>query len=240
MLEVKNVNKGFFSKKVLSDLNMKIEKGHIYGLLGPNGSGKTTFMKSVVGLVKFEKGEILLGAEPISYKTNAKIAYMPTEPYFYEYMTVESLGKYYKTFYEDFDAEEYKKNLEFMELDMKLKTKTLSSGMAAKLKLAVTLARNSKLFMLDEPLNGIDLIARDRILDRILAKSSSDNAIIVSSHLVEELERISDRVMFLKDGKIVLEGDMDTLRQQTGKSISDVYRDIYGLGEIPNVGGEQI
>lgn len=240
MLEVKNVNKGFFSKKVLSDLNMKIEKGHIYGLLGPNGSGKTTFMKSVVGLVKFEKGEILLGAEPISYKTNAKIAYMPTEPYFYEYMTVKSLGKYYKTFYEDFDAEEYKKNLEFMELDMKLKTKTLSSGMAAKLKLAVTLARNSKLFMLDEPLNGIDLIARDRILDRILAKSSSDNAIIVSSHLVEELERISDRVMFLKDGKIVLEGDMDTLRQQTGKSISDIYRDIYGLGEIPNVGGEQI
>lgn len=240
MLEVKNVNKGFFSKKVLSDLNMKIEKGHIYGLLGPNGSGKTTFMKSVVGLVKFEKGEILLGAEPISYKTNAKIAYMPTEPYFYEYMTVESLGKYYKTFYEDFDAEEYKKNLEFMELDMKLKTKTLSSGMAAKLKLAVTLARNSKLFMLDEPLNGIDLIARDRILDRILAKSSSDNAIIVSSHLVEKLERISDRVMFLKDGKIVLEGDMDTLRQQTGKSISDIYRDIYGLGEIPNVGGEQI
>ena len=197
-------------------------------------------MKSVVGLVKFEKGEILLGAEPISYKTNAKIAYMPTEPYFYEYMTVGSLGKYYKTFYEDFDAEEYKKNLEFMELDMKLKTKTLSSGMAAKLKLAVTLARNSKLFMLDEPLNGIDLIARDRILDRILAKSSSDNAIIVSSHLVEELERISDRVMFLKDGKIVLEGDMDTLRQQTGKSISDIYRDIYGLGEIPNVGGEQI
>ena len=146
----------------------------------------------------------MLGAEPISYKTNAKIAYMSTEPYFYEYMTVESLGKYYKTFYEDFDGEEYKKNLEFMELNMKLKTKTLSSGMAAKFKLAVTLARNSKLFMLDEPLNGIDLIARDRILDRILAKSSSDNAIIVSSHLVEELERISDRVMFLKDGKIVL------------------------------------
>ena len=166
--------------------------------------------------------------------------HIPTEPYFYEYMTVKSLRKYYKTFYEDFDAEEYKKNLEFMELDMKLKTKTLSSGMAAKLKLAVTLARNSKLFMLDELLNGIDLIARDRILDRILAKSSSDNAIIVSSHLVEELERISDRVMFLKDGKIVLEGDMDTLRQQTGKSISDIYRDIYGLGEIPNVGGEQI
>lgn len=238
MLEFRDVQKGFFSKKVLQGLNMKIESGHIYGLLGPNGSGKSTLMKSVVGLVKFEKGEILFEGEPISHKTNRKIAFMPTEPYFYSYMDVKELGKYYRDFYEDFDFNLYEENLRALELDMKLKTKSLSSGMAAKLKLAATLARRAKLFMLDEPLNGIDIISRDQILDLIIAKSNAGNAILVSSHLVEELEKISDRVMFLKDGKIVIEDDTDNLRAERGESMADTYRKLYGSASGTQSGGD--
>ncbi len=234
MLELRGVSKKFDHKRVLNNLSVTIEKGHIYGLLGPNGSGKTTMMKAVVGLNKLDSGSILLNGQEISYKTNAYVAYMPTEGYFYPHMNIKDLGKFYDDFYDDFSMAAYKENIEKLELNPNMRVKTLSSGMTAKLKLAVVFARNAEIIMLDEPLNGIDLIARDQIMSLIVSKSSQDNAIIISSHLVEELEKISDRVLFLKDGQIIFESDMDEMRENTGESIADSYRRLYGISSGVN------
>jgi ABC-2 type transport system ATP-binding protein len=137
-------------------------------LLGPNGSGKTTWMKMVAGLCKPTSGEIKYNEEPISIATRKKIAYMSTEPLFYDYMTVGDVGKYYQDFFEDFSMKKYMEMISEMNLQTKAKVKSLSSGMTAKLKVAVTMARNAEVYMLDEPLNGIDLLARDSVMNMIL------------------------------------------------------------------------
>ena len=152
---------------------------------------------------------------------------MSTEPFFYNYMTVEDVGKYYKDFFEDFDIKRYEVLIERMELGMKDKAKTLSSGLAAKLKIAATLARKAELYMLDEPLNGIDIIAREKIISTILEVAREDSTILISSHLVDELEKIIDNAVFIKSGSIVLNGEAENLRASHGKSIVELYKEIY-------------
>ncbi|MBO5353097.1 MAG: ABC transporter ATP-binding protein [Lachnospiraceae bacterium] len=227
MLKCQNLRKKFIKKTAVEDITLELEEGRIYALLGPNGSGKTTFMKMIAGLVKPSQGELLYKNQPIGIESKKEVAYMSTEPYFYNFMTVEDVGKYYQDFFADFDMETYKRMITEMELDFKDKVNKISSGMMAKVKLAATLARKAKLYLLDEPLNGIDLIAREKIISTILSVAAEDNTIVLSSHLVEELETVVDGVIFIKDGKNVLNGDAETIREEQGKSIVDIYKEIY-------------
>lgn len=227
MLECSNLKKTYFNKTAVENISLSLEKGKIYALLGPNGSGKTTFMKMIAGLVKPTQGTIIYENKPIGVESKREVAYMSTEPYFYSFMTVESVGKYYDDFFEDFSMEQYKKLVTDMELDLKDKVNKLSSGMMAKVKLAATLARKAKLYMLDEPLNGIDLIAREKIVTAILNAANEESTIVLSSHLVDELEPVVDSVIFIKNGKNVLLGEAESIREERGKSIVDLYKEIY-------------
>ena len=147
--------------------------------------------------------------------------------FFYDYMTVKTVGDFFKDFYEDFDPEWYKEQIEYMQLTPDLRIRALSSGMAAKLKVAVTMSRRASIYMLDEPLNGIDLVARDKIITSIIKRSAPDNTIIISSHLIDIMENLLDEVLFLKDGRTVLKGNAEETREKNGKSIADLYKEVY-------------
>lgn len=227
LLECNGLVKTYMSKKAVDNLSLNIERGKIYALLGPNGSGKTTFMKIAAGLVKPTSGSITFCGNQIGVESKKKVAYMSTEPFFYNYMTVNDVGRYYQDFFEDFDMKRYEDLIVKMELNKTDHVKTLSSGLAAKLKLAATLARKAELYMLDEPLNGIDIIARDRVMTAILETIGTENTIIISSHLVDELEKIVDNAVFIKNGSVCLAGGAEELRAANKKSLVELYKEIY-------------
>lgn len=226
-IKTENLTKRFGRLVAVDDVNMSIESGKIYGLLGPNGSGKSTLMKLIAGLFHPTKGDINALESPLSVAHKADIAYMPTEPYYYDYMKIETVEKYYNDFYKDFSPEKFKRLIAKMGLDYNMKVGTLSSGMAAKLKIAATMARKAKIVMLDEPLNGIDLVARDLIMSAIIEEAEPDTAIILSSHLIDVMENILDSVYFIKEGRIVTCGDAESIRQEHGKSIVDLYKEVF-------------
>lgn len=230
LLNVENVEKSYGYHKVLDGISIKVEKGRSYGLLGPNGCGKTTLMKAVDGLVTPESGQIYYRSAEIDVSTKGEIVYMPTEGYFYKYMRGRDAVKYFQDFYEDFDVDYAKKTSLKMGIDWDQKISTMSSGQVAKLKLMLALSRDADLYMLDEPLNGIDLVARDEVCSLIIDRLSEEKSMLVSSHLVEELEVLVDSVIMMKDGRVALEGDCDVLRNSKGKSIADIYREVYAEG----------
>lgn len=227
MLECRNLEKKYLGKIAVRDISLSIGEGRVCALLGPNGSGKTTWMKMVSGLIAPNAGTITFFGQPIGKETKKHIAYMSTEPFFYSYMTAKDVGKYYKDFFEDFDMEKYVNLVERLGLRMQDKAKTLSSGLAAKLKLAATLARRASLYLLDEPLIGIDIIAREQIIEAVMEVADKNATIVMSSHLVDELEKFIDDAVFVKEGSIVLSGEAEMLRNQHGKTIVELYKEIY-------------
>ena len=231
MLESKELTKVFGAKTAVDHVTLALEPGHVYAMLGPNGSGKTTWMKMAAGLIKPTSGEMLFDGSPVSVASRNHVAYMSTEPYFYTWMTVRDVGRYYADFFADFSADRYRSLLGRMQLTEDLKTRALSSGMMAKLKIAVTLARDARVYMLDEPFNGIDLLARDEIRSCILDHAAPDKLLLLSSHLVEEMEAIADRAVFLSEGRLVEHADLETMRAERGISMADRYRQIYGHTE---------
>ena len=228
MLDCVNIEKRYGGKFAVNGVSVRIEDAHIYGLLGPNGSGKSTWMKMAAGLIVPDDGQMTLDGVKIGAETKRHIAYMPTEGCFYSYMKIKDVGRYYQDFFDDFDAQQFEKLIADMDLEMNMKVRNLSSGMMAKLKIAVTLSRKAELYLLDEPLNGIDLLARDEVVNTILTNMSDNASVVISSHLVEELERIIDKAIFMKDGQIVLMGDVEEIRQERGESVTELYRQIYG------------
>ncbi|MBR5636275.1 MAG: ABC transporter ATP-binding protein [Pseudobutyrivibrio sp.] len=232
MLESFGVTKKFLGKTAVDSISMKLEPGHIYAMLGPNGSGKTTWMKMAAGLIKPTSGFIKYNNESVGVESRKHVAYMSTEPFFYDWMTVGDVGKYYQDFFEDFSMEVYDEMLQEMNLEKTLKCKELSSGMMAKVKVAVTMARDAKVYMLDEPLNGIDLLARDEVLNAIIRHAGEDKILLVSSHLVEELESVVDYAIFISNAHLVGIYEVEELRQNEGVSLADKYRGIYGSVEM--------
>ncbi len=231
MLESKEITKVFGAKTAVDHVTLKLDAGHIYAFLGPNGSGKTTWMKMAAGLIKPTSGQALFEGKPVGIESRKYVAYMSTEPYFYGWMTVKDVGKYYQDFFEDFSYDRYLKLLGKMELAEEMKTKALSSGMMAKLKIAVTMARDAKVYMLDEPFNGIDLLSRDEIRACILEYAAEDKLLLLSSHLVEEMEAIADQAVFIKQGRLIETADIEKMRDERGLSMADRYREIYGHSE---------
>ena len=228
MIICQNVEKRYGGKVALSNFSYQFAPGHIYAILGPNGSGKSTLMKMIAGLVKPTAGQVMVDDHPLTVADKATIAYMPTEPYFFSYMTGNQAAKYYQDFFTDFSMDKFRWMISRMQVNPENKLSTYSTGMMAKFKVALNVARNPKMMMLDEPLNGIDMIAREEVTAGIVNGISRDAAILVSSHLIEDLERIADYVLFIKEGQLVLSGPTATFREQYGKSMTDMYREIYG------------
>ncbi|MCR5546335.1 MAG: ABC transporter ATP-binding protein [Lachnospiraceae bacterium] len=226
-VQCSNLTKKYYTKTAVDHINVTFSEGHIYALLGPNGSGKSTLMKMISGLTSPSDGEISFDGEKQTWRSKADVAYAPTESFFFNYMSIKDVGNYYEDFFEDFDREIFLKLLQEMALSEDLKIKNLSSGMLAKMKIAVTLSRRAKMILLDEPLNGIDLMSRDTIIKTIIGYAPENGCVVISSHMVEELEKTVDYAIFMRDGSIVFETDVEQLREKERKSIVDKYREIY-------------
>lgn len=230
MVILQNVTKRYKQTNAIDNLSLSIEPGRIYALLGPNSSGKTTMMKLIAGLTKPNWGMITFNKADIGSYSKSQIAFMPTENYFHSYMTCSDVGKYYSDFFTDFNIEKFEELLDKFELNKKSKVGALSTGMLAKLKLSANLSRDAKLVMLDEPLNGIDILSRETVINTIIDSFTPEKAFIISSHIVEELEQVVDSVIFLDKGQLKVTGLADELRQSKNKSLVEIYKEIYGGG----------
>jgi len=232
MLQASNLSKKYNGRTALDHVNVEMGDGKIYAFLGPNGSGKTTFMKILASLTKQSEGELLLDGKSLSIQSRADVAYLPTETHAYPFMTVGEFGEYYKTFFKDFDEIRYKSWVERMKIPFRTPFKVLSSGMDKKVRVAATLAREAKVLILDEPFNGVDLLAREEIEKMILEVMSDDRTIILSSHLVEEVESYVNFALFFNEGRLLAMEDVEELRSSRGMSITDRYRELLGrVGE---------
>lgn len=221
-----DLRKNYFNKKVLDGFNIELHKGKILGLLGPNNSGKTTFMKIAAGLVKPSSGEILIDEKRPGIETKAMVSYLPDVNHLYSWMTVKDAVDFFKDFYSDFDIEKFNDMLEFMKLDKEDKIKTLSKGSLEKLNIALVLSRKARLYVLDEPLSGVDANSREKIIDVILENYSYESSMIISTHLIREVERMFDEVAIISEGKIILQGNAEELRMESRKSIEALYKGV--------------
>ena len=225
-LKINNLTQRYRRVTALKDVSLQLRGGDTCLLLGPNGSGKTTLMKLIAGIATPSAGAITLSGTPIGPKTKARIAYMPTENYFYNYMSVRDAGKYYADFFADFDLSAYGERIERAELDPRAPIRTLSSGMSAKLRLSLILSRDAQVMMFDEPINGVDMLTRDWVLDEIAARRSPERILLISTHLVEQAERLANCALFLRRGELVRAGAMDELCREA--KLEDLYREVYG------------
>ncbi|MBU3177501.1 ABC transporter ATP-binding protein [Clostridium estertheticum] len=227
ILEAKEIRKSYLNKKALRGVNLNIPLGKIVGLLGPNGSGKTTFLKIAAGILHQSKGEILIDGHIPGVHTKSVVSYLPDNEYLLKWMKVKDAVKYFKDFYSDFDEIKAEELLVFMNLDKNDDVKSLSKGMKEKLKLSLVLSRKAKLYILDEPLGGVDPTAREKILNAIVNNFSKDSSMIITTHLVNDIERIFDDVAFISEGEIVLEGNAEELRMSRKMSIDELYREVF-------------
>ena len=226
ILECRNLIKSYRGKRAVSNLNLSLEEGRIYGLLGENGSGKTTWMKMTAGLTKPSQGEIFYQGHPLNYRDKGEIAYMATENYFYDYMKVSDAGVYYADFFDDFDSKKFEDLIARFGLEDSLKVRNLSSGMNAKLRIAATLARDSRLCLLDEPLNGVDYKAREDIISLICEEADADRTFVISTHLIEEVESFVEEAIFIRHGEVVRLVNLEEERSETGRSLAEIYMSI--------------
>lgn len=226
MLECIGLSKTYRMKQAVAGISLRLEEGKIYGLLGENGSGKTTWMKMIAGLTKPTSGKIIYEGHGLCYSDKAQIAYMSTEPFFYDYMKAADVRKYYQDFFDDFNTDRFNYMMKKMGLEDSMKVRELSSGMNAKLKIIATLAREAKLYLLDEPLNGVDYKAREEIVSLILETAGEGNTFVISTHLLDEIESFVDEAMFIKNGELLRVVDLEKERIASGRSITDIYMEI--------------
>lgn len=225
LLEVSHITKSYGNNKVLDDVTFSIPKGKIVGLLGPNGSGKTTLIKLINDLLKEDSGIIKVNGLDLGVETKKIISYLPDKNYLNNNVTVLELLNYFKDFYEDFRIDKAKELIGKLDLDLNQKLKTMSKGTKEKVQLILVMSRKAKLYILDEPIGGIDPAARDYIINTILTNFSNDASLLISTHLISDLEKVLDEVIFLKNGKVVRSGSTDEIRKETKLSINDLFRE---------------
>lgn len=209
ILECENLSKNYGSVKALDNLTLKIESGKIVGLLGPNGHGKTTLIKTLSGLLSKDKGKVLIDGKRIGVGTKKIVSYLPERSYLSPEMKIKEVVSFFQEFYEDFDAKKADAMLGELSLDKESKLKSLSKGNREKVQLIMVMSRKAKLYLLDEPMGGVDPAARDYILKTIISNYSEDATVIISTHLIQDVEQILDEVVFLKEGKVMLHSDVD-------------------------------
>ena len=227
ILECENLSKNYGSVKALDNLTLKIESGKIVGLLGPNGHGKTTLIKTLSGLLSKDKGKVLIDGKRIGVGTKKIVSYLPERSYLSPEMKIKEVVSFFQEFYEDFDAKKADAMLGELSLDKESKLKSLSKGNREKVQLIMVMSRKAKLYLLDEPMGGVDPAARDYILKTIISNYSEDATVIISTHLIQDVEQILDEVVFLKEGKVMLHSDVDELRMEKEKSVDALFREVF-------------
>lgn len=227
LLECKNLYKDYGTKKVLKDVNLIIPRGKIIGLLGSNGSGKTTLIKLINDLITPTKGEILINGKHPGINSKKIISYLPERTYLSMDMKVKEIIEYFEDFYDNFNKDKAYELLKKLKINPNDKLKTMSKGTKEKVQLILVMSRKADLYILDEPIGGVDPAARDYILDTILKNFNKDASIIISTHLIADIERILDDVIFISDGKIVLYEEADKLRNKENKSIDMIFREMF-------------
>lgn len=224
LLECKNLSKNFDNKKILKDVNLIIPRGKIVGLLGKNGQGKTTLLKLINDLLTPTSGEVLIEGKHPGVESKRIISYLPERTYLDKEMKVIDTLNYFKEFYDNFDIDKAKKLLKDLDLDINYKISKMSKGMQEKLQLILVMSREADLYILDEPLGGVDPATRDYILDTILSNFKEGSSVIISTHLISDIERILDEVIFIDKGKIMLTAPADELRKKEKSSIDEIFR----------------
>ena len=224
LVECKRLCKSYDEKQVIKDVNLKIPKGKIIGLLGKNGTGKTTLIKLINDLLTPTSGEVLIKGKKPGVESKDIIAFLPERTYLDREMSVKDAIKYFEEFFTNFDSQKAVKLLKDLDLDMNSKISKMSKGMQEKLQLILVMSRNAELYILDEPLGGVDPATRDYILDTILSNFCEGASVIISTHLIADIERILDEVIFIDKGEIVLTSSADELRNKENASIDEIFR----------------
>ena len=227
IIEIKNLNKSFGSHKVLNDLSISAESGRIIGLLGPNGCGKSTLLKIMAGLISDYQGEILIDGQHPGIHSKGLVSFMPEKTYLSGWMRPIDTFDFFADFYADFDRQKADDMLRRFRLDPKQTIKTMSKGMQEKLQLVLVMSRQAKVYLLDEPMGGVDPAARSAILDLVLQNYQEDAVMLLATHLIQDVERIFDHAIMLGFGEKVLDEDTDVIRQKYGKSVDEVFREVF-------------
>ncbi len=227
ILQCRNLSKKYGATEALRGIDLELEAGRIVGLLGPNGSGKTTFIKLANGLLKPSEGEILIDGNSPGKETKAEVAYLPDRDFLPDYMSVSQLIKYYSDFFDDMNMAKAEEMLRSLDLDKDMKLKKMSKGTREKVQLILTMSRDAKVYFLDEPIAGVDPAARDYILRTIITNYNPDALVVISTHLIADVENVLDEVVFIKEGKIVLHKEADVIREEEAKSIDGLFREVF-------------
>lgn len=227
LLECKSLIKNYGSKVALGGINLNVESGKIVGLLGPNGSGKTTLIKLACGLLKPTAGDILINGKAPDVGSKLSVAYLPERTYLNDWMTAEQLVAFFADFYSNFDASRAKEMLSALGINPKNKLKTMSKGTKEKVQLVLVMSRHADLYLLDEPIGGVDPAARDYILNTILKNYTEKSSIVISTHLISEIEQVLDDVIFINQGQVMLSSSVDDIRDSQGKSVDALFREVF-------------
>lgn len=227
ILEARDLTKHYNGFKALDGLDLTVESGKIIGLLGPNGSGKSTFIKICNGLLQPNKGEVIIGGNKVGVETKKIVSYLPERTYLDLNLSTVDMINYFADFYEDFNSKKAFDMLGSLRIDPKKKIKTMSKGTREKVQLILVMSREAKLYMLDEPIGGVDPAARDYILNTIITNYNPDASVIISTHLITDIESVLDDVIFIRDGKLVLHKTVDEIREEEGKSVDGLFREVF-------------
>lgn len=227
LVEFRNVTKRFGKLNALQNVSFKLNTGKIIGLLGPNGSGKSTAIKLINGLLQADEGQVLVNGERPGLESKKVVSYLPERTYLNNWMKVSQLLKFFEDFYEDFDINVAREMLDNLGIDEKARLKTLSKGTKEKVQLILVMSRKAQLYVLDEPIGGVDPAARDYILSTIIRNYSPNSAILISTHLIQDVERVLDEVILIKEGRIYLQDSVDNIREEKESSIDHLFREVF-------------
>lgn len=227
VLEIKGISKSYGKKEALNNINLSIERGKIIGLLGPNGSGKTTLIKLINGLLTPNEGEITVDGNKIGNESRLAVSYLPDKTYLPDWMKVSDIFKMFTDFYGNFEIEKARDMLGRLNISEGERLKALSKGNKEKVQLILVMSRNAKLYLLDEPIGGVDPAARDYILNTIITTYNPDASVIISTHLISDIEKVLDEAIFIDRGQIVLHDTVDNIRENMGKSVDGYFREVF-------------
>lgn len=229
IITIDNLTKKYKDTLAIDDLSLEIEKGKVVGLLGPNGSGKSTLIKLIVGLLRKDSGKILIDGKSPGIETKSMISYLPDSYYLYEKLTVRETIDMYGDFYKDFDKNQSDKLLDYLSIPRDKMTKDLSKGLRERLLISLNLSRDADIFIMDEPVDGVDPVAKQAVIDMIIEKMAKDKTFIITTHQISDLENLFEDIIFLDKGKVLMHKDAIAIREENMMEISDYYKEVYGL-----------
>lgn len=227
ILNCVNLVKRFGSKTALNGINLNIERGRIVGLLGPNGSGKTTLIKLANGLIAKTEGEIYINGFAPGIETKKIVSYLPDRTYLNSWMKVNDILNFFSDFYDDFNTQKALNMLKSLDINPETRLKTMSKGTKEKVQLILVMSRESQLYFLDEPIAGVDPAARDYILNTIISNYNENATVIISTHLISDIEKVLDEVVFIQNGDIKLHKSVDEIREESGSSVDNFFREVF-------------